>query len=128
AVLVNLNHTAPNDKFDIQLSGNHVFDSNDLPPFNLVRDALVLPPNAPALYTDEGELNWEDGTFKNPLAAWNGEYLSATNTLTANTVLTYRPINNLMLKANLGYVANTLEESRTAPHTIYDPAFGLDSG
>jgi TonB-linked SusC/RagA family outer membrane protein len=126
-VLVNLNHTAPNDKFDIQFSGNYVFDSNDLPPFNLVRDALVLPPNAPALYTDEGELNWEDGTFKNPLAAWNGEYLSATNTLTANTVLTYRPINNLMLKANLGYVANTLEESRTAPHTIYDPAFGLDS-
>src|SRR5690606_4105201 len=99
----------------------------DLPPFNLVREALVLPPNAPALYTDEGELNWENGTFKNPLAAWNGEYLSATNTLTANTVLTYRPINNLILKANLGYVANTLEESRIAPHTIYDPAFGLDS-
>ncbi|MCB0466515.1 MAG: TonB-dependent receptor plug domain-containing protein, partial [Aequorivita sp.] len=127
AVLVNLNHAAPNDKFDIQFSGNYVFDTNDLPPSSLVREALTLPPNAPDLYTADGELNWENGTFKNPLAAWNGEYLSATNTLTANTVLTARPIKNLMLKANLGYVANTLEESRTAPHTIYDPAFGLDS-
>ncbi len=126
-ILVNLNHTAPNDKLDIQFSGNYVFDANDLPPSNLVREALTMSPNAPALYTEEGELNWENGTFRNPLAAWNGEYLSATNTLTANTVLTYRPIKNLWLKANLGYVATTLEETRTAPHTMYDPAFGLDS-
>jgi len=125
--LVNLNHTAKNDKFGLQVSANFVTDKNKLPPTNLVYDAYSLPPNAPSLFTENGDLNWEAGTFTNPLAQLNGDYQSKTNTLIGNAVISYRPFKGLEMKANLGYTKNELEEYKTSPHTIYNPDFGLDS-
>src|SRR5690606_35172781 len=110
-----------------QISGNYVVDKNNLPATNLVREALTLPPNAPALYNENGDLNWEENTFDNPLAALNAKYKSNANYLRANTVLSYNPFKGFGLKANLGYFTTRLEETRTAPHTIYKPSFGLDS-
>jgi TonB-linked SusC/RagA family outer membrane protein len=127
SILLNLNHSTADDKFSIQISGNYVVDKNNYPATNLVREALTLPPNAPALYNENGELNWEDNTFDNPLAALNAKYKSNANYLRANTVLSYTPFKGFGLKANLGYFATSLEETRTAPHTIYKPSFGLDS-
>jgi TonB-linked SusC/RagA family outer membrane protein len=127
SILLNLNHSTADDKFSIQISGNYVVDKNNLPATNLVREALTLPPNAPALYNENGELNWEDNTFDNPLAALNAKYKSNANYLRANTVLSYHPFKGFGLKANLGYFTTSLEETRTAPHTIYKPSFGLDS-
>jgi len=127
SVLINLNHTSPSDKFGIQLSGNYVVDDNNLPTTNFVREALILSPNAPSLYDESGNLNWENSTFDNPLANLNGEYRSYGNYLRANSVLSYRPFKNFELKANLGYYNTNLEETRTAPNTLYDPAYGLDS-
>src|SRR5690606_25501110 len=85
------------------------------------------PPNAPSLYDDSGNLNWENSTFDNPLAALNGAYRSYGNYLRANSVLSYRPFKNFELKTNLGYYSTGLEETRTAPNTLYDPSYGLDS-
>lgn len=127
SVLLNLNHSTADDKFSIQISGNYVVDKNNLPATNLVREALTLPPNAPALYNENGDLNWENNTFDNPLAALNAKYKSNANYLRSNTVLSYHPFKGLGLKANLGYFTTSLEETRTAPHTIYKPSFGLDS-
>lgn len=127
SVLVNLDHTTPNDKFSIQISGNYVVDDNHLPPTNFVREALILPPNAPALFDENGSLNWENSTFDNPLASLNGEYRSYSNYLRANSIISYRPLKGFEVKANLGYYSTSLEETRTAPNTLYDPAYGLDS-
>ncbi len=127
SVLVNLNHKPVEDKFSIQFSGNYTFDNNDLPASNLLRESLILPPNAPTLYGEDGELNWEDGTFNNPLAVLNAEYRSKANYLRANSVISYKPLKNLVIKANLGYYSNRLEETRTTPNTVYNPVFGLDS-
>ena len=127
SVLVNIDHNSPDDKFSIQGSGNYVVDDNHLPYVNLVREALILPPNAPALYDENGALNWENSTFDNPLANLNGEYRSKTNHLRANSLIAYRPFKGFELKANLGFYSNQLNESRTTPNTIYDPAYELDS-
>ena len=125
--LLNLNHTAKTDKFSMQVNANFVTDKNKLPPTNLVYDAYSLPPNAPSLFTENGDLNWEEGTFTNPLAQLNGDYQSKTNTLIGNAVISYRPFKGLEAKANLGYTKNEVEEYKTSPHTIYNPDFGLDS-
>ena len=125
--LLNLNHTAKTDKFSMQVNANFVTDKNKLPPTNLVYDAYSLPPNAPSLFTENGDLNWEEGTFTNPLAQLNGDYQSKTNTLIGNAVISYRPFKGLEAKANVGYTKNEVEEYKTSPHTIYNPDFGLDS-
>jgi len=127
SVLVNLNHSTPNDRFKVQVSGNYVWDDNHLPAANLVYQARTLAPNAPELYTEDGELNWEDGTFNNPLAALNATYLSQTNNLIAHTNLGYRLFKGMELKMNLGYNKSIFVQSRTNPNTVFNPEYGLDS-
>ncbi|MEH6763831.1 MAG: SusC/RagA family TonB-linked outer membrane protein [Aequorivita antarctica] len=127
SALVNLNHTAPNDKFKIQFSGNYVLDDNKLPAANLVYQARTLAPNAPTLYTDDGELNWEEGTFNNPLAALNAKYLAQTDNLIANVNLSYKVFKDLQLKTNLGYNKASIDQSRTNPSTVFNPNYGLNS-
>jgi|26BtaG_2_1085354.scaffolds.fasta_scaffold00078_14 TonB-linked SusC/RagA family outer membrane protein len=127
SVLANVNHRSKNEKLTIQFSGNYVSDRNDLPTTPFVFQATSLAPNAPALYDENGQLNWENGTFTNPLAILNAEYLSKTGNLTGSGFLEYRLLKNFSLKGNLGYNEMHLDESRTSPNTLYNPAYGLDS-
>jgi TonB-linked SusC/RagA family outer membrane protein len=127
SVLGTISHNSKDDKFSIRFTGNYVTDNNDQPTTSFVFQGKTLAPNAPALYDDNGELNWENGTFSNPLALLNAEYLSKTSNLTGSGYLEYKIFSHLSLKANLGYNEMHLEESRTSPNTVYDPAFGLDS-
>lgn len=89
--------------------------------------ALTLPPNAPNLYNEDGTLNWEDGTFNNPLAALEGDLRSKRNSLLVNALMEIKLLDNLSLKTNLGYQNTNLVESRTYPHTRFPPQYGLTS-
>jgi TonB-linked SusC/RagA family outer membrane protein len=102
-------------------------DDNNLPAANLVYQARTLAPNAPALYNESGALNWEDGTFNNPLAALNAKYLSQTDNLIANANLSYKLFKGLELKTNLGFNKASMNQSRTNPHTVFNPDYGLNS-
>ncbi|MBK5214968.1 MAG: SusC/RagA family TonB-linked outer membrane protein [Flavobacteriaceae bacterium] len=127
SVLANINHTSRDGRVEVRFTANYVVDDNNMPTTSMVYAALSLPPNAPALYNETGGLNWENGTFQNPLAALEGKYLSQTNTLLGSGSISYRLFNNFTLKSNFGYSNIALEESSTSPNTIYDPAYGLDS-
>jgi TonB-linked SusC/RagA family outer membrane protein len=120
-------HRSTDEKFNISLSGNYVADKNNLLAMDLTREALILPPNAPALYNEQGELNWENSTWENPLRLLNEKYNAKTNTLTAGGVLGYKLLASLELRTNFGYTDMRVKESRIVPSTIYDPAFGLNS-
>ncbi len=89
--------------------------------------SLILAPNAPALYNTDGTLNWENGTFSNPLAALEETYENKTQTLILNTNLSYLLTDNLFFKLNAGLTTNLFEERKITPHTINNPAFGLTS-
>src|SRR5690606_35865635 len=56
---VNLIHGSINEKFNLQFFGNYSVNNSTLPRLNPLRSALTLPPNAPQLYDDNGNLNWE---------------------------------------------------------------------
>tara|TARA_R110000851_G_scaffold3114_3_gene12682 strand:+ start:59350 stop:62343 length:2994 start_codon:yes stop_codon:yes gene_type:complete len=123
----NITHVSKDNRFRLQFNAGYTVQDNKLPKKDLTFDAIYLPPNAPALYNENGELNWENSTWTNPLAALQAVYNNNTNTLLSTAVLTYAPISNLEAKLNLGYNVTTIEEGYSNPHTIYDPAFGLDS-
>jgi len=122
-----VDHSSPNEKLKVSFSANYAADRNELPGADLSLQAKNLSPNAPVLYDSEGNLNWENGTWENPLAILNGEYTNSTNSLIANTVLSYKLFEKLQLQTSLGYTDNRLEEDRTSPNTIYNPDWGLDS-
>lgn len=125
AVLSSYTHTSIDQKLRVRFTGNYVSDNNQLPTTAFVHPALNLAPNAPALYDENGELNWENSTFSNPLAQLASNYRSQTSTLLGNGNIAYTIFKGLTLATNLGYNEIHLEETNTNPNTVYDPAYGL---
>ncbi len=125
--IAKLSHSSPNEGFKITLSTAYAHENNQLPSSDLSYQALILPPNAPQLYNEDGTLNWEDGTFNNPLASLEGELQSKRNSLLVNGSMEIKLVNNLTLHTTMGYQDTNLSEYRTSPHTIYPPQYGFDS-
>lgn len=123
----NIGHQSDNQKFKLNLSGNYVTDKNNLLSTDLTRLSTSLAPNAPALYDADGNLNWANSTWENPLRLLNGKYLNATKGLTVGGTLSYLLFPDLELKSTFGYNNTQLTESNKRPSTIYNPAFGLTS-
>lgn len=123
----NIGHQSDNQKFKLNLSGNYVTDKNNLLSTDLTRLSTSLAPNAPALYEADGNLNWANSTWENPLRLLNGKYLNATKGLTIGGTLSYLLFPDLELKSTFGYSDTQLTESNKRPSTIYNPAFGLTS-
>ncbi len=69
---------------------------------------FIFAPNAPALYNDEGKLNWENGTWENPLADKLKTLKSVNNNLIGNANLNYQVIPGLNIKTALGFNSLTL--------------------
>jgi TonB-linked SusC/RagA family outer membrane protein len=122
-----MNHSSGDNKFKLTFSALYNIQDNDQPASDLSYDARTLPPNAPALYDGKGNLNWENGTWDNPLRYLNAELTAKTNDLVASTVLSYELASGLVIKGNLGYTDLSTVETRTNPSTIFNPAFNITS-
>lgn len=127
AVNSNLQHRSENEKFKISFNSGYTLENNFLPGKDLSDTARNLAPNAPALYDEEGNLNWENSTWTNPLAELQIEYTNDSKNLLGNTVLEYELLKDLQLKLQTGYRSTQFESNNRTPHTIYDPAYGLNS-
>jgi len=121
------NHRSADQKLRLDLSLQYVIDANDLPANDLTSEAINLAPNAPALYDSEGNLNWENSTFSNPLRKIKEQFLAKTNFLNAGGSFSYQLFPGLEFKAMAGFSDTRLKETKTVPSTIYNPAFGLNS-
>ncbi|SHJ18332.1 SusC/RagA family TonB-linked outer membrane protein [Flavobacterium terrae] len=123
----NLNHESDNKKFRINFTAGYTIQDNNQPSTDLTPEAWSIAPNAPALYDENGNLNWENGTFNNPLRNLEGKSLANTKDLVANMLISYKLLQNLELKSSFGYTDLHHTESSTFPSTIYNPAYGLGS-
>ncbi|MCZ4319908.1 SusC/RagA family TonB-linked outer membrane protein [Aequorivita viscosa] len=122
-----LNHQSSDEKFQLNFAVGYTIENNQLPGNDPSLTAAYIPPNAPALYDENGNLNWEEGTFDNPLARLNSRYQNKRNGLMASMGLTYQFFKQFNFKVNFGYQNSRIDEYRTIPHTIYNPAYGFDS-
>ena len=124
---VSLNNQSKDQRFRLSFTAGYTLQDNNQPSTDLSTEAWKIAPNAPALYDNEGNLNWENNTFENPLRNLNGKSIAATQDLVANTTISYQLLPQLELKSNLGYTALNHSESSTFPSTIYNPAYGVGS-
>lgn len=123
----NMNHVSDDKKFKLTLSGGYTSQKNNQPSTDLTGISRSLAPNAPALYDNGGNLNWENNTFENPLAPLLSKGEIKTNDLLANTVLSYQLIPDLEVKTNLGFTDLKNNEIRIMPSSMYNPAYGIGS-
>ncbi|PKD19477.1 SusC/RagA family TonB-linked outer membrane protein [Salegentibacter salinarum] len=99
-----LNHRSKDNKFALDFTANYGVDNNQL--FfgsNYVRLAVILPPNAPELYNDDGSLNWAENRWINPLNGLFKPQDIETNNLLSNLSLKYNLGKGLEFKTNFGY-------------------------
>lgn len=125
SALSNISHQSTNQRLNITMTANYASEQNQMPRTDLSGVAYNLPPNAPDLYTSEGELNWENNTWDNPLAALEEDYNVRINTLMANVGVAYKLLPKLELKANLGYNTYQLDSYKLLPNTARNPKFGF---
>ena len=123
----NLNHHSDDKRFALALSGSYSTQNNNQPWTDLTREATSLAPNAPALYDANGNLNWENGTFDNPLRNLEGKYTTQLGDLVTNTLLSYQLVKGLEVKSSLGFTDLHFTESRTMPSTMYNPSYAVTS-
>ncbi|GAA4027215.1 TonB-dependent receptor [Flavobacterium cheonhonense] len=121
AVHSSITHKSEDNKFSINFSADYAGDKNTLPGRDLTSRAYSLAPNAPALYDDNGNLNWQNGTWINPLATMQGDYITTNQNLVANTLLSYKIIPDLEAKASLGYNEVRSTQNVTVPLSVYSP-------
>ena len=124
---LNINHTGAKDKFHLNLSINYGVDHNDLigSP-TILYQPFTTPPNAPEIFTADGDLNWEDWNAvgqNNPMAGYFNESKAQTHNLISNLGVSYQLSAAFTLKANAGYTYLDRNENVKIPSYSYRPSF-----
>lgn len=123
---LNINHTSDNGKFQIDFSGNFLVNNNRLFNNNFASQAVTLAPNAPALYNEDGSLNWENGTFDNPMAQMLREGDTRSINWISNVQLSYEVFEGLKLRSTIGYSELQSDEIFINPIAANNPFSTFD--
>ncbi|MBW1655979.1 SusC/RagA family TonB-linked outer membrane protein [Flavobacterium quisquiliarum] len=121
----NINHESADKRFQVSFSASYTTQFSSLPLVDFTQTALRLPPNAPALYDENGNLNWQNNTFQNPLAILNGETSGNTYDFLANTLLSYNISSGFTASGSFGYTDLDQKQMNLQPSTIYNPSYGF---
>ncbi len=122
---LNLNHASSDKRFHANISVNYSVNRNDMVAGDFTGTAFTLAPTAPALYTAEGELNWdwENWWIQNPLGRLNNRYDNNTNNLVANGDIGYRILPGLNFRTRVGYTTMQVQELSISPLSARPPQF-----
>lgn len=123
----NVNHTSSNQKFKVDFTTYFLLNANNLPGIDLTRTALTLAPNAPGLFDAQGNLNWENGSWNNPLSYTFQEFDSKAYNVIQNISSRYEVAKNLNLKMSVGYNQLRSDEINIRPKTSYNPQTFISS-
>jgi len=110
SVYLNVTHASINQKFHTTASAGYVNDNNIIPQADFTT-SLNLAPDAPPLYDANGNLNWQNGTFSNPLAPTFRNARAKTNTLNGSLNLSYELFRGLQLKSSFGYTTMQMNQT-----------------
>lgn len=107
SINVNLNGNDKNQRLQVSFSGSFMFDKNKLPGKDFT-ELIFLPPNAPALYKQDGTLNWApdangSSSWTNPLAYNQNLFDNTAYNLVTNISGSYKILPDLKIRANFGF-------------------------
>lgn len=117
----NIGSSSSNQKFHLQLTGNYLYDNNNLPATDLTNIALTWPPLAPNALNSDGSLNWANNqsgistNSGNPLTDLFRPYHLSTKNVTSDLQLSYSFFAGLTFKTNFGYNDITSHETLLVP-------------
>ncbi|MDM1043175.1 MULTISPECIES: SusC/RagA family TonB-linked outer membrane protein [Empedobacter] len=116
-----IHHQSVDNRLKIISTFNYSSQSNNLIATDYTKQALRLAPNAPALYNEDGKLNWQNGTWTNPLAALEARYKNTTTSLVISSNIEYEILKNIQVRLNTGLTDTRFEETLIRPSTMNNP-------
>ncbi|WP_028122575.1 SusC/RagA family TonB-linked outer membrane protein [Epilithonimonas tenax] len=126
-VNANFSYFTPDRRLEFNFVNMFSFQKNNVQNDDLTLKSITLSPNAPALYNTSGNINWENGTFTNPVASFLSEYINKTAFFNNGLNVSYKLFPFLSVKMNAGISYQNFEERSLKPHTINNPALGQTS-
>jgi TonB-linked SusC/RagA family outer membrane protein len=123
---LNLTHKTSDNKLNISLNTSYTFTDNILPQQDF-SNLITLSPNAPAIYKDDGSLNWENSTWTNPWAAVYSRFITKTDNSITNLNVSYKITKALEFSVNAGLSSIATKENMITPKKSFDPAFGFSA-
>ena len=123
---LNLTHKTADNKLNISLNTSYTFADNVLPQQDF-SNFITLTPNAPAIYKNDGSLNWENSTWTNPLAAVYSRFLTKTDNSITNLNVAYKITKDLQFSVNTGLSTIATKENMITPKKSFDPALGFSA-
>lgn len=124
-LLGNLSHRSADNRLNFTMSTLFSKLEHNVISLDNTGSALFLAPNAPALYDSQGNINWQNNTFDNPLAAYNSTYSNNNVQFMNNFTTGYELLKNVQIKLNGGISYQTFDELSLQPSTIYNPSLGI---
>jgi TonB-linked SusC/RagA family outer membrane protein len=120
----NLSNISPGKKLKTSASMYYAVNTSDLLNRDLTEFAVTLPPTAPALYDENGNISWVNWTagFENPVAYLKRRYESSTQNLNGNAIISYEIIPHLEIKSSFGYTSNQSRAYNLVPISSLNPA------
>lgn len=121
-----ITNTSTNKRLRTNLLVSYSATTTNLLSRDLTIYALNLPPNAPALYNQDGSLNFdgwsEGGVNENPVAYTKRPYENRINNLVSNLNLQYNLFGAFEIKANFGYTTIGTDAIQLNPISTFPPS------
>lgn len=124
AVQFNLNYKSLNQRFGMSFTSLYSYTQSDL---ISIGSSVLLPPNAPAVFDKDGQLNWAGwapitstlSTFSNLLSP----YTAKTSFLNSSVKLSYDIFKGLSLSSTLGYSTTNSSQVQINPIKSQNPQY-----
>jgi len=122
SVSVNLTHHLLHQKMTVSFTTNFSFTQSDM---ITLPGQVTFAPNAPSIFTANGQLNWADwdaAGLSNPGTGFLQPYTSKANFLTSNLTVSYQFLKGLTISTNFGYNNAQVNQTQLIPIASQDPA------
>lgn len=117
-----LKHSSSDNRLQLNVSNRFSMQDNNVVSEDITKRSLLLSPNAPQLYSENGNVNWENNTFNNPIAIYATTYSNKNIQFLNNINMQYKLFDDLLVKLNGGINYQSFDERSLKPNTMYNPA------
>ncbi|MGN6418135.1 MAG: SusC/RagA family TonB-linked outer membrane protein [Pseudobacter sp.] len=119
-----LNHSSLNRKFNISLNAGYVYA--DVNAINDQNSGYFMPPNAPPIFDERGNLNFAAWPFMNAFSTFPFSYVLISNEVKSNKIngtlgYKYDITNQLSISGNVGITNTTVKSNLFTPIAAQHP-------
>lgn len=121
---LNVTHQSMDEKFRVSFSAIKGNMDLNVPQTDFT-NFIILAPNAPALYNEDGSLNWENSTWTNPFWSLNELSNTRSNNLNNDLTLSYSFFKGLTFSSRFGLNESSIETTNLQLIKDWNPAWPI---